>query len=246
MKYRGIYMPRCLKGETMLKKEESGSVMLEAVIYFPIVILLVALIICVSVAKLEEEVLDFATKKVATQTVRSVAYKGYDDLYGGDKKSMRADFGKLPSEDSVNNYYSDQAMDLYDWGFNNGEYETNAKKDLKNIVSTFYIVGAGPMTPVCTVDVKGGLVPSVETKVIYKVDLPKMFGFLVKDGDSPDMLDSLAISSRNRKVAINTTEFVRNVDMAADICTYLGKQLGISDSIGSFMDKIKTVKDKII
>lgn len=230
----------------MKKENESGSVMVEATIYFPIVIMIVALIICVSIAKIEESILYFETEKIAYEAARDACYAGYDQLIDLDNVSMKADLGNIPDSDKVGSYYGEQTKSIYNIHFDYSEKQKNYESRLAKMVDNFYFLRPGIVQPECDVSIKGGLVPRVEVEVIYHLNFPKMFEYLVDGTDSEGMFSDVKITSHSRALAMNPTEFVRNIDIAFDIGDYIAKKFGFDDNINGFMDKLKALKDKIM
>lgn len=226
----------------MKRKEESGEMLIEASIYFPIVILIVALLICVGMAKLEQSVLLFETEKIASQSVRAAAYAGYEKL-DPDQETLEAGISQLPDKNQIEDYYKEKATDLYNFGFKYSKLNSDYEDKLETMVTTYYLLASGILDPECSVSIKGGLVPSAEVKVIYSVHFPKMFSYLVQGGDT---FENVKIASRTRKVAINQTEFVRNVDIAFDIFDFIAEKLGIAEDIQNIMDKLTAIKEKLI
>jgi hypothetical protein len=229
-----------------MENKESGAVMVEAVIYFPIVIMIVALIICISMAKLEESILYYETEKVAHEAVSASRYVGYENLLDMDEVNLKAGLSSYPTADQVKAYYKAQIQTVYNFKITYSGEESEFENRLSQMISNFYFLGSGIADPQCDVAIKGGLAPRAEVSVLYSLHLPKMLNYLTAGTSNEGIFDNVKIATHTRSVAINPTEYVRNIDIAYDLVKYLADKLGISDDIQGMMDKLKTMKEKII
>lgn len=227
----------------MNKRNESGELMLEAAIYFPIVILVVALMVCVGVAKLQQCVMFFETEKIANNAAKCIVYVGYDKLAGVLDNSTVVDLSQAPGDAEVKAYYEAKKGNLYkEWAWDYSAQEKAFESLLSDMLTSFsFLNGIGSSTEV---DVKGGLIPNVQVTVTYSLEFPHMFEFLVKDSDKEGMFSDVKVASYSRCVAVDPVEFVRNTDIAFDVLDFLLDKFGID--VDKFMNKLKVMKDKLL
>ncbi len=228
-------------------KSENGVLMLEAAIYYPIVILIVVLILCIGMLKLQQTVLNFETDKVSSLMAKVAAYEGYDCFdYSGD---TAVDLDNLPDKDKVTTYYSEGGEDLYRYSVDKS-VETKFEGYLTNMITNYSFLNSA-LIDNQDIEVKGygGLFPSAEVKVNYSIKFPHMFNYLTTDkyGNGSDVFDGVEIASYSKSVAINPAEYVRNVNLAYELTTTILKRFGFADSsVGKFMGKLKQLKDEFI
>ena len=87
--------------------EETGSIMVDASIYFPIVICPVFAMIYLGMVKYQESVLTFQVEKLAVIGAREIAYPGYEVFTeDGSLMSSSVDFKSESqfSSDEIKNY----------------------------------------------------------------------------------------------------------------------------------------------
>lgn len=228
--------------EMELKNEESGMLVVEASLYLPISIMLIAFLICYGIAKLQQCVLFFEAEKIANEIARCEVYPGYEEILGDDT-DLSVDIVEFPDEAGIKNYYKAQALDLYNWGLDHRSQEDKFQKRLKKLVTSVYLLAPAGVQPTCDVEIKGVLVPKVTVSVTYKIDFPKMFEYLV---DGADTFDQVYIGAQSKSVAVKPAEFVRNVDIAADIADFLMEKLGIKGTVTSFTGKMKEIKERFL
>lgn len=227
----------------MNKRNESGELMLEAAIYFPIVILVMALMICVGVAKLQQCVMFFEAEKIANNAAKCVVYVGYDKLSGVMDNSTVVDLNEVPGDAEVKAYYEAKKGNLYkEWAWNYSTQEGAFESLLSKMLTSFSLLNGIGSHP--DVDIKGGLIPSVQVTVSYSLEFPHMFEFLVRDSDKAGMFSDVKVASYSRCVAVDPVEFVRNTDIAFDVLDFLLDKFGID--VDKFMNKLKVMKDKLL
>ena len=112
-KFLGEHMKQCWA-------DESGVVMVEASIYFPIVIFTVFAMIYFGMVKYQESILTFQVEKLAIMGGRVVAYQGYE-VWADEEAlfSTSVDFESGRNFSSaMEDYYSRHSEHLYnEWKF---------------------------------------------------------------------------------------------------------------------------------
>ena len=120
-------------------KNEAGVIMVEAAIYFPIVIFTVFAMIYLGMVKYQQTILNFQVMKLATLGAREAAYPGYSML-GTDvaKQSAGVDFPAGTKFDStvLNEYYDQTSRRLYgEWHFNYSQEQESLNNGKRSVLA---------------------------------------------------------------------------------------------------------------
>ena len=222
-------------------KSEKGAVMVEASIYFPIVLGIVFSLIYVSLWKIEECAVYFCAQKVANSAANAIAHQNFDKLYGnGDVVGIDTsiDFrwsSDIVPESNVKNYYKGR-KDLYKRvTIQNDKYQ----KALKKMINATKFVGFHLRDKDINVKVDAGLLRTVvNVEVAIGFETPGIMKYVGFD-------DEIKFKSKGYQFASEPVDFVRNADLAVDLIEYLFDRLGISDNIKAFTDKWQQIKTKL-
>lgn len=226
-------------------KSEKGVIMVEASIYFPIVLAIVFAFIYVSLWKIEDCVIYFAAQKVANSAANAIAHQDYEKLYGdigGDVVTIDTsiDFNWKGSdavpEQYVKNYYSNvDDKKLYTRvKIKKEDYVESMKKLIEATKFVPFKLGVNDVE----VEVDHGLLRSVVTvNATIGFNTPGIMRYIGFD-------DEFKFQSKGYQFVTEPAEFVRNTDLAFDLVDYLFERLGISDKIGAFTDKWNKIADK--
>ena len=101
---------------------ETGAIMVEAAIYFPITIGIVMVVLYFGLFKLQESYFFFQVERAATELAREASYPGYDSFTDENPlKNSKVDFDweNGPSESQTKSYYAaykGSASKIYRWG----------------------------------------------------------------------------------------------------------------------------------
>ncbi|MBQ9591164.1 MAG: hypothetical protein IJR29_13420 [Butyrivibrio sp.] len=225
-----------------LSEKEDGVVMIEAIIYLPLVIATCVFLIYVGLFKFQEAAFIYAIERTAQYGANEVAYAGYDAF--GDKISTAINFdwsggSPLDDADNIRAYYKashENFFALYNEIFGStwvsaeeisGEYGDV----IKNAALLSIADGAD-----YSVAIKRSLISTyVLVTVSYSIDTPGIMRYLG--------LESRYSYSRGAcSVAINPAGFVRNVDLTVDVISKIAEKIGIdvpgiTGKITEFLDK---------
>ena len=218
---------------------ETGAIMVEAAIYFPITIGIVMVVLYFGLFKLQESYFFFQVERAATELAREASYPGYDSFTDENPlKNSKVDFDweNGPSESQTKSYYAaykDSASKIYRWGVDSklarraADYQQALQKN-----SALFSMGR---TEAYVKVNSSFLSKSVQAELRYVVSTPGILKYL-------GLRDSLTIYTAAYKPAINSTDFVRNVDLAWDMGNFFLKKLGLdgkAQKLGETFDKVK-------
>ena len=223
-------------------KEQSGVIMVEAAIYFPIVIFTIFAMIYFGMVKYQQTILMFQVQKLAMLGAREAAYPGYQ-LLGTDesKQSSAVDFptGTSFDEGTLNNYYDQTSRRLYgEWHFNYQEEENRLSNDLEGMLSQkSFLTGIQSTSSVKITNYVIG--KNIEVSASYGLKTPQFLNYVGVPLD-------LTLSTKVEEMASSPAEFARNVDLSIDLTNFLLEQFGVKDNVDGFIRKMKDIKDKVL
>lgn len=234
-----------------LFREESGVIMVEASIYFPIMIFTVFAMIYFGMVKYQESVLMFQLEKAAILGGREIAYQGYEALETDQtKKSAAIDLEKgaaftmadgkgTMNAAVVESYYQKHSEHLYnEWRF---DYSTEAGRlegELKDALEQkSFLTGVESHAEV---DISNYVIgKSIEVTAYYKLKSPRLLSYI-------GVPLELKLGACVKQNASNPTELVRNIDLAADLIEFLLERFGVKDQVDGFLRKVEDIKNKIL
>lgn len=222
-------------------KSESGIIMVEASIYFPIVIFTVFAMIYFGMVKYQESILTFQVEKLAIMGGREVAYPGYEVFNSNDSlASTSVDF-KSESDFSseMESYYAKHSEHLYnEWKFNYGTEQSRLEEELSELLSKrSFLTGIETTAKVSISNYVIG--KSITVKATYGLKSPKFLEYVGVPMD-------LTLKTNVTQSASNPTELVRNIDLATDLIDFLLERFGVKDRVDSFLKKVEDIKKKIL
>lgn len=229
-------MTKICKLKNILKNSQDGVIMVEATIYFPIVLAVVFSIIYYGLWMVQKSVIDFDVAKVSDCAAKALAYEGYEKLYENDifDTDTNIDFKwttgqKQPSQADIIQYYEEKKS-LY-LG-HNIEIE-NYEKALNELIEHTKVFPA--QVTECKVEVKNKLVTkTVCVTVKYGFKTPGIMHYLgVKE-------DTIGMKSVGYEYTVNPTDFMRTADIAFDLGEFILNRLGFN--VQGFLAKWATVK----
>lgn len=218
---------------------ETGAIMVEAAIYFPITIGIVMVVLYFGLFKLQESYFFFQVERTATELAREVAYPGYESFTDENPlKNSKVDFDweSGPSESQTEDYYAaynGSASRIYRWGLDSkiskraSEYQQALQKN-----SALFSMGR---TEAYVKINSSFLSKSIQAELRYVVSTPGILKYL-------GLKDSLTIYTAAYQPVINSTDFVRNVDLAWDMGNFFLKKLGLdgkAQKLRETFDKVK-------
>lgn len=179
--------------------------MIEAALYFPLVLMFIFVIILLSMFKLQNCLKQYANDKAADITAKNLNFSGYDGFYS-DSSVLSGENVTIPSAAEITDYYKyRQTKDVLYRRVNN--YYTSANKAYQNILSLagkyriFYTVGS-----YVSVDYNSEL----DRTVSYTYDTEYYIPFFSSYGSN------LGLSNTSKTYATNPADLVRVTDAAND------------------------------
>jgi hypothetical protein len=222
-------------------KSESGIIMVEASIYFPIVIFTVFAMIYFGMVKYQESILTFQVEKLAVMGGHEVAYPGYEVFNSNDSLASTAVDFKSESDFSseMELYYSKHSEHLYnEWRFNYGTEQSRLEDELSELLSKrSFLTGIETTAKVSISNYVIG--KSITVKATYGLKSPKFLEYVGVPLD-------LTLKTNVTQSASNPTELVRNIDLATDLIDFLLERFGVKDRVDSFLKKVEDIKKKIL
>ena len=224
------------------KSDESGFMMVEAIIYLPLVIASVVFLIYVGLFKFQEAAFIYAIERTSQFGANEVAYAGYDVFSDKIPTSVNFDWSSgspLGDRDALKEYYKanhKNVVYLYNEIFGSTWVSANEiSSEYGDVVKNAAILSIADGANYSVAIKRGILTTYVVVTVDYSIETPGIMRYL---GLSKGYTYSRAACS----VAINPAGFVRNVDLAVDVVDILAEQLGIDikkvyGNISEFLDK---------
>lgn len=217
------------------RNAESGAAVVEAAIYFPIVICVVIGMLYLGLFYLQEAAMNCQLQLFTTYASKNTANPGYKVFSFSSGSDFEISFeGEEPSPDQVDQYYMAYHNDigaLYrgvaglfsDEDYN---YDSVLNQAVRN--GLLFRFDVSP-----SVEINESLFgTSITASVDYSIPTPGVLRYL-------GMNQELVIRSASYCHAVNPAGFVRNTDLAVDIVEFAADKLGISDTITNFINKAK-------
>lgn len=214
-----------------LLREESGTIMVEATIYYPIVIFAVFAMIYLGMVKYQDSLLAYQVEHFAVQGGREVAYQGYEEL--------ETEGETFPGAEAFEAYYDRHAEHLYnEWRFNYSQEESRIRGELEEALSRKSFLTGVETT--AKVDISNYVIgKSIQVTATYGVESPR---FLTHIGVPLE----LRLGTSVKQNASNPAELVRNIDLAGDLIDFLLERFGVKGKVDGFLKKVEDIKNKIL
>lgn len=227
-------------------KTENGAIIVEASIYFPLVLCTVMALLYLALFNMQEHMLMYQVKKIAAVASREEAYMGYEEFGMGSGNEI--DFawgeGSLPSADQINAYYKAYHKKLSDIyreigrGLANSP-RTNYDSRFSNAARDATLIVMGTINePEVEVDT-GFLGTEITVTITHSLPVPGVLKYLGYDGGR-------VIRAASYGYSLNPGQFVRNVDLACDLVSYIMDKFGQLESYKQFLEKTNEVLSKIL
>ena len=213
--------------------------MVEAALYFPITIAVVMAVIYLGLFKMQESYFFFQVERTAAQLAKEIAYPGYEGFT--DKEPLsdgKVDFSwEEPSDEQVQSYYeayNGSLTKIYRLGAGSNTKERLAKyQESLCKYSTLLSVG----TAKASIRVENKFMSqSVFAELRYELPTPGILRYL-------GMKDTISLYAAAYQPVLNTTDFVRNVDLAWDLGKFFLDKPGIDTD--KFVENFNKVKEII-
>lgn len=215
--------------------DESGIVMIEAVIYFPIVICMVAFLLYFGMFLLQEAAMNCQLQRFTTYASKNTANPGYQVFPFSTGSDFEFSYeGDTPSSSQVDQYYMAYHNDIgalyrgVSGLFSDEDYDYDST--LVEMVNNGLLFRFD-VSP--SVEVKKTLFgTSIVATVEYSIPTPGAIRYLGLD-------QRLVIRSASYCHAVNPSDFIRNTDLAVDLVEFAADKLGISDTITNIINQAK-------
>lgn len=220
----------------MISDRERGAIMVEAALYFPITIAVVMAVIYLGLFKMQESYFFFQVERAAVQLAKEIAYPGYESF--GDTEPLsnnRVDFSwEEPSAEQVQAYYdayNGSLTKIYRIGA--GSHTQKRLKTYQEALCKYSTLLSGG-TAKASIRVENRfLSQSVFAELRYELPTPGILRYL-------GLKDTITMYAAAYQPVLNTTDFVRNVDLAWDLGEFLLDKLGIdTDKFVKTFNKVK-------
>lgn len=227
----------------MTKQNQRGAIMVEAAIYFPITIAVVMAVLYLGLFKMQESYFFFQTERAAMNLAREIAYPGYESFSGEEPlQGNRVDFSweGEPDARKVQSYYrayNGSVSRIYRWGLE-GKTQSRVQKYKDALAKNSGLFSLGQTEASVKVN-NGFFSKSVQTELRYVIRTPGILRFL-------GVKDKLTLYAGAYEPVLNTTDFVRNIDLASDMGKFLLKKLGLADDAEKFAAKFNEIKNKFL
>lgn len=226
---------------------EKGAVMVEAAIYMPLVLCTVMALIYLALLNMQEHLLMYEAQRVAAILTRETAYTGYEEFDMGADNEI--DFawgeGNYPSDETVTAYYTAHHASIADLYrevpelLGAGQSAVNNENEFLEAAKEASLIAFGTISrPEINID-KSLLGTNVTVTFTHEIPTPGVMKYLGFEG-------SLGAKSTAYTYSGNPAGFVRNVNLATDLVSYVLEKLGMKDQMDQFVDKTRQVIQKIL
>lgn len=209
-------------------QKESGYLIVESSLIYPVVILCVLLLIFIGLFGLQSHLVFVQLNEVAQVGTDMVINSKYAEL-----NEIEDAAGSVSR---VRDYYKDSNPYRY-FKFNYSTQEGELQEMLQTRLQNFCLLNTTRFAT-CKADIKNYvLAQSVEIEVEYSMELPRLFSLI-------GMNRTFTYKNSVTYQSIDPAEFVRNTDLVVDITQTLAKRFGIDGKINTFLQKMKDIKAK--
>lgn len=225
--------------------------MVEATLYMPLVLCTVMALLYLALFNMQEYMMMYQAQRVAAVAAREEAYLGYDAFGMGSDNEIDFSWGEGngPSSDMLASYYESYIGKLSAiyrelgtvlsiagvTASDTGNYTTRFTDSVRQ--STLIALGT-VSAPEVEVDT-GFWGTEIKVTITHSLPVPGVLRYLGYDG-------STTIRSAAYSYSVNPSEFVRNVDVASDLISYIMEKCGLSKSYGEFLSKTDEVLSVIL
>lgn len=232
-------------------KNENGAIMVEASIYMPLVLCTVMALLYLALFNMQEYMMMYQAQRVAAVAAREEAYLGYEEFNMGSDNEIDFDWGEsdTPSHNTVTRYYkahSGRVSDMYREvgtalsiaGLTEADGSGYEARFADAAVDSALIALGTVSAPEVEIDTSfWGTDITVTIK--HSLPIPGVIRYLGYDDDAVIRLAAYSYSA-------NPSEFVRNVDLASDLTSYIMEKCGLSQSYEEFLEKTDEVLSFIL
>lgn len=194
------------------KIRNRGEVMVEAAIYFPIVLILAMFVIFASLMKAQKCLASYQLDAITDEAAQCMSMDGYYLFRGVGDNTLDIGLSAYPDEELVQEYYDRklQSSSLYrSWQDSSldGIYDTQEK--LTDFVNEYSLISS-IVQPVVLVEEDNSLTDRIHVDLAYSFQLPNFMKSLL--GNQRITLVTLG----NTGLGTNPADYIRSMDMASN------------------------------
>ncbi|WP_316268233.1 hypothetical protein [Claveliimonas bilis] len=232
-------------------KNENGAIMVEASIYMPIVLCTVMALLYLALFNMQEYLMLYQAERVAFVAAREEAYLGYEDFGMGADNEIDFDWGdgNIPSADKISSYYQayfDRVTSMYREVGTALSIAGVTDEDGSGYTSRFgdaarqaSLIALGTVSaPEVEIDTTFWGT-DITVTITHSLPIPGVIRYLGYDNEATIRMAAYSYS-------VNSGEFVRNVDLASDLMSYIMEKCGLSKSYDEFLNKTDEVLSAIL
>lgn len=217
----------------------------------PLVLCTVMALLYLALFNMQEYMMMYQAQRVAAVAAREEAYLGYDAFEMGNDNEIDFSWGKGsgPSADTLASYYESYtrklssmyreigtALSIADISEPDGGIYTTKFADAAR-QSTLIALGT-VSAPEVEIDT-GFWGTDITVTITHSLPIPGALRYLGFDNDATIRIAAYSYS-------VNPSEFVRNVDLASDLVSYIMEKCGLSDSYEEFLDQTDEVLSVVL
>lgn len=218
---------------------ECGAIMVEAALYFPITIAVVMAVLYLGLFKMQESFFFFQVERAASQIAKEIAMPGYENFQKNPLNDTQVDVSWKdgPSEEQIQSYYnaySGSLTKIYRMGLDS-QTQSRLKEYQEALCRTSALFSLGTTEAYIKIN-RGFLSQSVEAEIYYVASVPGILRYL-------GVKDKITLYAGAYQPVMNTTDFVRNIDLSYDLGKFLLDKLGMGDKAEAFIQKFNQIKE---
>lgn len=217
----------------------------------PLVLCTVMALLYLALINIQEYMMMYQAQRVASVAAREEAYQGYEAFGMGSDNEIDFSWGEggAPSAATVRSYYEsyfDRVTDMYREigialsiaGVNDTDADSYTTRFSDAARQSTLIALGTVSSPEVEIDTSfWGTDIAVTIK--HYIPVPGVLRYLGYEGDTTIRIAAYSYS-------VNPSEFVRNVDLATDLVSYIMEKFGLSESYEEFLDKTDEVLSFIL
>lgn len=211
----------------MKKNMEKGSIMVEAAIIYPFVLITIMAMLVLCLIKMQETIVVFATQRSANNLAKEMSYPNFSKL-GDEQKGANVGMRDFPDSEKVNFYYDKK--ELYSQLTQDyGEVVAKEKTELEAFLLNYTFLRSSAYD--VNIEAKKGLFPSATVATEYFINMPKFVRYI-------GLREQIVIKAKAMAYVSKPSEFIRNVDIAVDLSSFLLKKFGLEEGLNTFLAKL--------
>lgn len=223
----------------MRDENNRGALMVEAALIYPLFMLTIVAMLVLGLLKLEQSLVQFGTTKIAAQAAREAAYPGYEKYLAPASEGIDIDVMSFPGTSGVDCFYGER--ELYAGFFRSKDEVGNNFEEKLNKLLLKYTMVSG-LTVDSDIEITGIITPTIKANVKYGIRLPDGLGKVLSMVGAPE---SFNIQESSYAFSSNATEFVRDIDLGADLIDFLLERFNLKERVDVYVNKLKTLRDQL-